>query len=91
MGEITRVGHWPLIGLIGLIPLMAIGGRVGRPLGQHSHPGAIPRLRHHRESSSRLLRLGQMRLRLRPVLQLMLWLRLLLRLRRKGGAGKRAG
>jgi hypothetical protein len=38
-----------------------------------------------------LLRLGKVRLRLRPVLQLMLWLRLLLRLGRKGGAGKRAG
>jgi hypothetical protein len=70
---------------------MAIGGRVGRPLGQHSHPGAITRLGHYRESSSRLLRLGKVRLRLRPVLQLMLWLRLLLRLGMKGGAGKRAG
>ncbi len=83
------MGHRPLIGLIGLIPLMAIGGHVGRPLGRHPHPGAITRLGHYRKPSSRLLRLGKVRLR--PVLQLMLWLRLLLRLGMKGGARKRAG
>jgi hypothetical protein len=90
LGEITGVGHRPLIGLIGLIPLVALGSRVGRPLGQHPHPGAIARLRHYRIPSTWLLGLRQMRLRLRLMLQLMLWLRLSLRLRMKRRAKRRA-
>ncbi len=89
LGEITRVGHRPLIGLIGLIPLVAIGSRVGGALGQHPHPGAIPRLRHYWIQSSWLQGLSQMRLRL--MLQLMLWLRLLVRLRMKRRASWDSG